>query len=137
MSMGRIFKTDVRDAPLQGAIELSPAARLERLRRLTRLLDTAVKIPGTRIRLGLDSLIGLVPAAGDLVSAALSLHILREAAKLGVSRPTLVRMATNIGIDFVGGSIPIVGDLFDVAYKANVKNMAILEKALAKSGDQV
>lgn len=110
-----------------------PDTALKRLRRvqvLTKALDQAFRVPGTPIRFGLDGVIGLVPGLGDLVTAGLSGYILYEAAKLGVSRPVLIRMLANIGIDLAAGSIPVVGDLFDVVWKANVKNLALLEQHL-------
>jgi hypothetical protein len=111
-------------------------ARLRRLRALSRLLDEAFRIPGTSIRLGLDSIIGLVPGLGDLLTAALSVYIVREAARMGVPRATLVRMLANVGIDLAAGTIPVVGDLIDVAWKANVMNIDLLEDYLRSQSPQ-
>lgn len=104
---------------------------LETVRLLARLMDTAVVIPGTRFRVGFDVLLGLLPGIGDLVAAAVSTYIVTVAARLGVPRPVILRMLLNIGVDTVGGSVPFVGDVFDAAWKANVMNVALLEKALA------
>ena len=89
-------------------------------------------IPGTKIRIGLDGLIGMVPIAGDLVGLALSAYIIYLARTLNVSRTLLARMIWNVAVDAGVGAIPVAGDLFDVMYKANVKNVRLLEKHLHK-----
>lgn len=111
------------------AIEIHPthAPRLKRMRQLTRLLDNAIVIPGTKQRVGLDPLLGLVPGGGDTLSAALSGYIIIEAAIMGLPRSALTRMVINILIDTVVGSVPLFGDIFDVFSKANVRNMQIVE----------
>jgi hypothetical protein len=96
------------------------------------LLDEAVRIPGTNFRLGLDALIGLVPGAGDVVTTALAAYIVAEAARLGVSKPVLFRMLVNLGLDFMLGAVPVAGDVFDAVWKANRKNLDLLERHLAK-----
>jgi hypothetical protein len=106
----------------------NPMARLVRLRRLAWLIDGAFKMPGTRFRFGLNSVIGLLPIGGDAVLGAISLCIIYEAARLGVPRHKLARMAANVGIEVLGGSVPILGDLFDMALKANLRNLAIIEE---------
>ena len=106
-------------------------ARLKRVRLLSRLLDEQFRIPGTTYRVGLDGLLGLIPVVGDAVGALLSAYILYEAIRLGASSTVLLRMIANIGIDTVGGAIPIVGDIFDMAWKANKKNAALLHAYLA------
>ena len=103
---------------------------LKRLRRLSHLLDNAIPIPGTRYRIGLDPLLGLLPGGGDFLGAALSLYIMLESSRLGVPRSILVQMVTNILFDTVSGTVPVLGDLFDVAWKANSKNIALLENHL-------
>jgi hypothetical protein len=105
-------------------------ARLRRVSRLSRLLDEWMRIPGTSYRVGLDSLIGLVPGVGDAAGAFLSSYILYEAIKLGVPTSTLIRMVGNIALETVVGSIPLVGDVFDMAWKANKKNVALIHAAL-------
>src|SRR5664279_183263 len=107
-----------------------PAARLVRLRRLAWLIDGVFKIPGMRFRFGLNSVIGLLPVGGDVVLGALSLYIIYEAAQLGVPKHKLFRMLANVGIEVVGGSVPILGDLFDMALKANLRNLRIIEDHL-------
>lgn len=109
-------------------------ARLRRIRRLAWLVDAAFVIPGTRFRFGLNSLIGLAPGAGDAVLGLLSAYIIYEAAQLGLPRAVLLQMVGNVVIEVVGGSIPIVGDLFDVALKANIRNLRLLERHLRATG---
>ena len=106
-------------------------ARLKRVRLLSRLLDEQFRIPGTTQRIGLDGLLGLIPGVGDAVGALLSAYILYEAIRLGAPRTVLLRMVANIGIDTVVGAIPVAGDIFDVAWKANKKNAALLHAYLA------
>ncbi|MCD8488664.1 MAG: DUF4112 domain-containing protein [Desertifilum sp.] len=103
---------------------------LKRLRRISRVLDNAVGIPGTRYRVGIDPLLGLLPGGGDVVGSALSGYILYEASRLGVPRETLGRMAFNIIVDTLIGTVPAFGDLFDVAWKANAMNLELLESHL-------
>ena len=102
-------------------------ARLQRLRLLSRVLDAQWSIPGTRYRVGLDGLVGLIPGVGDAAGALLSTYILYEAMRLGAPRRVLLRMAANIGLETVVGALPVVGDLFDVAWHANTKNVALLQ----------
>jgi hypothetical protein len=97
---------------------------------VAKLMDSAFVIPGTNRRVGFDALIGLVPVLGDAIGAVVSGYIMTTAAKLGVSRVVLARMMLNTAIDTVVGIVPFVGDLFDAAWKANVKNAALLEKAV-------
>src|SRR5947209_15449427 len=87
-------------------------ARIARLRRLAWLIDGVFKLPGTRFRFGLNSVIGLLPVGGDAVLGALSLYIIFEAARLGLPGHKLARMLANVGIEVVGGSVPILGDMF-------------------------
>jgi Domain of unknown function (DUF4112) len=104
--------------------------QIERLRTLARLLDSAFQVPGTRYRWGLDALIGLVPGIGDAIGAVLSGIIILEAARLGASKATLARMMANVALDTIVGEIPVLGDLFDAGWKANNRNMALLEAQL-------
>ena len=103
---------------------------LTSLARLSRVLDAAIRIPGTDIRVGLDPLLGLIPGLGDWAGALGSGYILLRAADLGVARATLLRMAANIGVDFMAGSVPVLGDIFDVGWRANERNMALLRAHL-------
>lgn len=101
---------------------------LERLRRLSRVLDTAIAIPGTRYRFGLDAIIGLVPGIGDAIGAIFSIYIIFQAARLGVPKATLARMIGNVGVDTIVGEIPLLGDLFDVGFKSNIRNLSLIER---------
>lgn len=103
---------------------------LRRLRRLSNILDNAIPIPGTSYRIGIDPIIGLLPGGGDFLGTALSAYIVLEAAKMGVSRTTLQQMVWNIIVDTLSGTVPVLGDLLDVTWKANTKNMALLEEHL-------
>jgi Domain of unknown function (DUF4112) len=107
------------------------AYRLARLRRLAVLLDTAVHLPGG-IRVGADSIIGLAPGIGDALSTALAAYIVYEAHRLGLPTHKLWRMAANVVIDGLVGAVPILGDIFDVAFKANIRNLAIIEEHLGR-----
>lgn len=106
---------------------------IQRLTALVRLLDEAFRIPGTPWRVGIDGLIGLVPGVGDLVGAALATYVLMESARLGVGRWTLARMAGNVALDFALGAFPLLGDVFDMAFKANRRNLRLLNAHLAKA----
>lgn len=101
------------------------AAR-ERAEQLSRLLDTAVGIPGTRIRLGLDALIGLIPGIGDAIGLLLGGWFLLEGARTGAPGSTLLRMAGNLAVDALVGVVPLLGDLLDIAFKANRRNAKLL-----------
>jgi hypothetical protein len=94
------------------------------------VLDNAIGIPGTRYRIGLDPLLGLLPGAGDFLGTAISAYIVLEAARLGIPRAALVQMVSNIIFDTLMGTVPVLGDLADVTWKANTKNLALLEEHL-------
>lgn len=107
----------------------APAAdeRVARVRFLARLLDNQFRIPGTDYRIGIDPLIGLVPGIGDAVSALLAAWILVSAARIGAPPAVLARMGLNLAIDSLVGLVPVLGDLFDAGYKANARNLRLLE----------
>ena len=100
---------------------------LRKAQRLAHLLDNAFRIPGTRWRIGWDSLIGLVPGVGDAVTGAVALWIVLEARRLGAPRVLQTRMLWNLLLDVAGGTVPLIGDIFDAGFKANLKNVALLE----------
>ena len=102
------------------------AATLQRLRALSHLLDNAIPIPGLG-RIGLDPILGLLPGGGDLFAGLLSAYIVIEGARLGAPAASLTRMVFNILLEVLLGTAPVVGDLFDAAWKANAKNVALLE----------
>ncbi|MGE5465773.1 MAG: DUF4112 domain-containing protein [Methanocella sp.] len=99
----------------------------QRLQRLAWLLDNSLPLPGLGFRIGLDALLGLIPGFGDAAGVVLSSYIVHEAWKLGVPRSVLLRMWGNIIVEGVIGAIPLLGDVFDAAWKANVRNVALLE----------
>ncbi|MGE3316158.1 MAG: DUF4112 domain-containing protein [Planctomycetaceae bacterium] len=113
-------------------VRIEPGHDLEsELEFIAQLMDSVFEIPGTRIRFGLDSLVGLIPGIGDAISSLVSLYILSAAHRHGVSKATLARMAANIGVDFALGAVPFVGDAFDVVWKSNSKNVALLKRHTA------
>lgn len=109
----------------------------EKLNRLAWLLDNSIRVPGTQIRFGLDGLIGLVPGIGDAAGAIVSSHILTQAAQLGAPKSLLMKMGVNIGIDAILGIIPGVGDLSDFVWKANHRNVLLLNEYLDKPRETV
>jgi len=94
-------------------------------------LDAGIRIPGTNLRFGLDPIIGLIPGAGDAAGAVLAGWILVEAIRLGASRATVIRIAGNVALDAAVGAVPLLGDIFDFVWKANLRNVALLERHLA------
>ena len=113
-----------------------PEASLARLEAMARLMDGVFTIPGTNIRMGLDGFIGLVPVAGDVVSGLISSYLIWEAKQLGAPKWLIARMIGNMAIDTTIGAIPLLGDAFDVMFRANMKNMALLRRHLEKRGFQ-
>ena len=109
---------------------LSRDERIARLDALASLMDTAIIVPGTEIRFGLDALIGLVPGIGDAITTAISLYIVNEARALGAPSLLVARMIANVALDGMVGAVPLVGDVFDVAFRANRRNMALLRDHL-------
>jgi hypothetical protein len=109
-----------------------PADPLARARALARLLDSSVRVPGTGIRFGADAVIGLIPGLGDIGGAALAGYLVILAQRLGVPRAVVLRMLANVAVDTLGGTVPLIGDLFDVAFKTNMRNVALLERALER-----
>jgi hypothetical protein len=108
--------------------------RMQEVDRLARLLDDVATIPGTRIRVGLDSLLGLLPAGGDVIGGALSAWIIIAAARLGAPPAVIARMGGNVLLDTVAGAVPVLGDLFDIAWRANRRNVELLRRYLDSPG---
>ncbi|NNF62029.1 MAG: DUF4112 domain-containing protein [Gammaproteobacteria bacterium] len=108
----------------------------ERLRRrlvsLARLMDSSIRIPVIGKRIGWDAVIGLVPGIGDAAGALISGYIVVAAMKLGAPARVITRMAGNVGVEMLVGAVPLVGDLFDMAFRANERNVALLEEHLDK-----
>ena len=105
---------------------------LRRVERFSRLMDSAIRIPGTRFSVGLDGVLGLVPVVGDMTGLLLSGYILVEAQRAGASRRARAHIVKNILLDAVVGSVPVVGDAFDFVYKANLRNARILQDELGE-----
>jgi hypothetical protein len=126
-----------RPATPRGARRRSAHAdrrEVEHARLLARVLDDAIPIPGTSYRIGLDPLLGLVPGVGDLLGAVLSTWILVVASRLGAPPTVIARMGLNLALDALVGLVPVAGDLFDVGWKANARNLRLLEGWLDRPG---
>jgi hypothetical protein len=103
---------------------------MERVRAIADLLDEAIELPVIDYKIGLDPILGILPVGGDAVSAAISLYIVAEGAQMGASKDTVMKMLFNVGVDAVVGSIPVLGTLVDAVWKANVRNVEMLEDEL-------
>ena len=111
---------------------LTREQRLARLDALAKLLDVAFIVPGTNVRYGIDGLIGLIPVVGDIITTAISLWVVREARALGAPWHLTMRMLGNVALDGAVGIVPLVGDAFDVMFRANVRNVKMLQRWLEK-----
>ena len=123
-------------------LEFSPQDQdtIDKLDRLARQLDSLFAIPGTSIRIGLENLVSFIPVVGDALALLPSLFILRGAHKLGARPLTILRMIGNLALDFVIGFVPLIGDIFDIAFNANLRNVALLRADLQKryaAADQI
>ena len=112
--------------------DLTREQRLARLDALAKLLDVAFIVPGTKIRYGIDGLIGLIPIVGDIITTAISLWVVREARALGAPWHVTARMLANVAVDGVVGIVPLAGDAFDVMFRANVRNVRLLRHWMEK-----
>ena len=115
---------------------MSPAELDREIRRLARLahwMDSRFRIPGTNVRFGLDSIVGLLPGVGDGATTIPAAYLIIRAHQLGVPRPLLLRMTLNVATDLVLGAVPIVGDLVDVGFKANLRNVDLLKRHVEAS----
>ena len=106
---------------------------LKRIRRIAKLLDTAIGIPGTKFRFGLDPILGLIPGGGDLITAGISAYTIYLATTFGLEKADLQKMIKNIALETAVGFVPIAGDIFDAYFKANIRNLEILERHLAEN----
>ena len=111
---------------------LTREQRIARLEALAKLLDIAFMLPGTKIRYGIDGLIGLIPVVGDIIATALSLWVVREARALGAPWHITARMLANVAVQGVAGTVPFAGDAFDVLFRANIRNVRLLKRWLDK-----
>ncbi|MFL5015824.1 MAG: DUF4112 domain-containing protein [Rhizobium sp.] len=125
--------------PTGSTTYLTPAelARIRRAVGLARLMDTAVRLPVIGVRIGADSVLGLIPAVGDIAGSLIGLFIIDEARRLGIPTHKLARMAVNLGIDAAGGTVPLLGDLFDVYFKSHRRNVGIILDHFGISEDEL
>ena len=114
------LKLDARD----------PAAIRQRIEAMEFLLERSIPIPGIGRAIGLDSVIGLIPAIGDIVAAIMGAYIVWEARNLGLSKWQLLRMSGNVGFDMLLGAVPLVGDVFDLLFRSNSRNLKIIKRHL-------
>ncbi len=99
-----------------------------RLRRIAKLMDSQVRVPGLGLRIGADAVLGLVPGVGDVITGAIGAYLIYEARRLGIPRSAMLRMVGNIAFDTAIGAIPVVGDIWDFFFRANDRNMQILAR---------
>ena len=109
-----------------------PHSIRQRIEAMELLLERSFHIPGTKVPVGLDSIIGLVPVVGDFITAAMSAYLIWESRNLGLPKWKLARMAGNVAVDSLVGSVPVAGDLFDLLYRSNSRNLKIVKKHLDK-----
>ena len=114
------------------AMGRDPYAVRRRIEALERLLERSIPIPGTKRNVGLDAIVGLVPVAGDVVTAAMGAYLVWEARQLGLPKWKLVRMAGNVAFDSAVGAIPVAGDVFDFMFRSNSRNLKMLKRHLDK-----
>ena len=109
-----------------------PVSVRRRVEAMERVLERSFTLPGTNQQFGLDALVGLVPVAGDVISAAMGLYLVWEAHNLGMPKWQLARMTANVGFDSLLGVVPLAGDLLDFFYRSNSRNLKIIRKHLDK-----
>ena len=109
--------------------------RMGRLKLLSQRLDDSITIPGTKYKIGVDPIIGLIPGGGDVFGAILSIYIMYSGIRMGVPRATVNKMFKNILLEFIIGCIPIVGDLFDIVWKSNQRNVKLIEESMTPEED--
>jgi hypothetical protein len=126
------FRFDFAHSSANPFGNLTREQRLARLDALAKLLDIAFVLPGTKIRYGIDGIIGMIPVVGDIIATALSLWLVREARALGAPWHVTARMLGNVAVQGVVGTVPVAGDAFDVLFRANMRNMRILRRWMEK-----
>ena len=109
-----------------------PAAIRQRVEALERVLERSFTVPGLNRSVGLDAIVGLVPVAGDLISAAMGMYLVWEARNLGMSKFQLARMTANVGFDTLVGAVPVAGDVFDFMFRSNTRNLKLIRRHLDK-----
>ena len=127
-----VFRFDFGHSAANPFANLTREQRLARLDAIAKLLDIAFVLPGTKIRYGIDGIIGLIPVVGDIIATALSLWLVREARALGPPWHITARMLTNVAIQGVVGTVPVAGDAFDVLFRANIRNVRMLRRWMDK-----
>ena len=110
--------------------------KLLRLKLLSKRLDDSIKIPGTNQKFGIDAIVGIIPILGDFIGVIFSAYIMYSGIKMGVSPKIVTKMAMNIAIDFIIGSFPVIGDIFDVLWKANKRNVELIEEVTTQNQDK-
>jgi hypothetical protein len=105
-------------------------SRMAQVRAMAKMLDSAIRVPGTGIRFGLDAILGVVPGLGDTAGAIFSGYLILLGSRMGLPQSVITRMVANVAIDTIVGGIPILGDLFDVAWKSNTRNLKLLEQSV-------
>jgi|TARA_B110000263_G_C15271150_1_gene493562 hypothetical protein len=118
-------------------IEEQNEEKLLRLKLLSNRLDEIITIPGTKYKVGADPIIGAIPVVGDVVGSIISIYILYSGSKMGLSSLVIAKMGLNIGLDFIIGLIPIIGDIFDMGWKANKRNVELIENNINQSNENI
>jgi Domain of unknown function (DUF4112) len=126
------FHFDFRHSAANPFGQLTREQRLKRLEAVAKVLDIAFILPGTKVRYGVDGIIGLIPVVGDIIATALSLWVVREARMLGAPWHVTARMLGNVAIQGVVGTVPVAGDAFDVLFRANMRNARLLRRWLER-----
>lgn len=121
---------------MQWAHQQDLDTELQELNRIARRLDAMFRIPGTRLTVGIDNLLGFIPVVGDIAALAPALWLVWKARQLGATTGAQIAMLLNLAVDVVIGSIPLVGDLFDIAYNANIRNVRLLEANLRRRANE-
>jgi hypothetical protein len=122
---------------MNSEIEEQNEEKLLRLKLLSNRLDEIITIPRTKYKIGIDPIIGTIPIIGDLLGSIISIYILYSGSKMGLSSRIIAKMSLNIGFDFVLGLIPIIGDIFDMGWKANKRNVKLIENNINKYDENI
>jgi len=128
----RVDKEELQRMAARMPVGRDAASVRRRIESMELLLERALAVPGTNMRVGLDSILGLVPVVGDVITAAMGAWLIWEARNLGMSKLHVARMAGNVGFDTLLGAIPLAGDLFDFVFKSNSRNLRMVKRWLDK-----